>query len=161
MSNQMISYERKGVTSSSSPTESSSSQAILRNQPTNSLFLNQPKAILSSDWCNFCAENHEESTYEVKKRAQEIIFGKDIETTIVALDWDPEEDVMLINTIDKSYVNKEKGNIPKTTFALISSSQNTNPQVVTEIQSPETSVSFPLGYGHHLGTTTFKELYGR
>jgi hypothetical protein len=57
----MISYERKGVTSSSSPIESSS-QTILRNQPTNSSFLNQPKAILSRAWCNFYDDNHEEST---------------------------------------------------------------------------------------------------
>jgi hypothetical protein len=68
---------------------------------------------------------------------------KNIETTIVDLDWDPEEDVMLVNTRNKSYVNKEKGNISKTTFSLCSSSQNKNPQVVTTTQSPETSISFP------------------
>jgi hypothetical protein len=64
----MISYERKGITSNSSLVESSSSQAILRNQPTNSSYLNQPKAILSRAWCNFCDDNHEESTCEVKKK---------------------------------------------------------------------------------------------
>jgi hypothetical protein len=103
------------------------------------------------------------------------------ETTIVSLDWDPDEDVMLVNTRNKSYTNKGKGNIPKTTFSPSSSSQNTNPQVVTTTQSPETSVSFPpskynilnqlanikarcisLGYGHCPGkTTTYEELYGR
>jgi hypothetical protein len=75
MSNRMIYYERKGVTSTSSPVESSS-QAILRNHPTNSTFYNQPKAIISRAWCNLCDDNHEESTCEVKKRAQEKIFGK-------------------------------------------------------------------------------------
>jgi hypothetical protein len=70
MSNQMISYERKGVTSTSTPVESST-QVVLRNQPTNTLFHNQPKAILSRAWCNLCDDNHEESTCEVKKRAQE------------------------------------------------------------------------------------------
>jgi hypothetical protein len=67
----MSAYERKGVTSSSSPVESSSSQSILRNQPTNPSLLNQPKAILSRAWCNLCDDNHEESTCEVNKRAQE------------------------------------------------------------------------------------------
>jgi hypothetical protein len=79
----------------------------------------------------------------LRKRAQERIFGKNTETTIVALDWALEEEVMLVNTRNKSYVNKGKGNIPKTTFAPSSSSQNTNPQVVTTTQSQETSVSFP------------------
>jgi hypothetical protein len=51
-------------------------QAVLRNQSTNYAFLNQPKAILSRAWCNFCVDNHEESTCKVKKRAQEQIFGK-------------------------------------------------------------------------------------
>jgi hypothetical protein len=66
-----------------------------------------------------------------------------LKTTIVALDWAPEEGVMLVNTGNKSYANKGKGNIPKTTFAPSSSSQNTNPQVVTTTQSPMTSISFP------------------
>jgi hypothetical protein len=48
-----------------------------------------------------------------------------IETTIVALDWDPEEDVMLVNTRNKTYVNKGKGGNPKTTFSPSSSSQDT------------------------------------
>jgi len=63
--------------------------------------------------------------------------------TIVALDWSPEEDVMLVNTRNKSYANKGKGNDFKTTFSHNSSSHNTNPQVVTTTQSPKTSVSFP------------------
>jgi hypothetical protein len=34
------------------------------------------------------------------------MFGKFIETTIAPLDWDPEEDVMLVDTRSKSYANK-------------------------------------------------------
>jgi hypothetical protein len=101
----MMSYERKYVASSSSPIESSS-QAILRYQPSNSSFHNQLKAILSRDWCNLCDDNNEESTYEVKKRSCERNFGKKTETTIAVLDWDHEEDEMLINTRNKSYTNK-------------------------------------------------------
>jgi hypothetical protein len=63
----MISFERKGITTNSIPVESSS-QVVLRNQPINSLPYNQPKAILSRAWCNFCDDNHEESTCEVKKK---------------------------------------------------------------------------------------------
>jgi hypothetical protein len=62
--------ERKRVTSTSSPIESSS-QVVLRNQLTNTLFHNQPKVILSRACCNLCDDNHEESTCEVKKTAQE------------------------------------------------------------------------------------------
>jgi hypothetical protein len=41
MSNRMIAFERKGVTSTSSLAQSST-QVVLRNLPTNSLFHNQP-----------------------------------------------------------------------------------------------------------------------
>jgi hypothetical protein len=78
MSNIMIYFERKGVTSTSAET---STQAALRNQ-THSF---QPKAILSRTWCNFCEENHDENTCEIKKNAREHIFGKIYDTTIVAL----------------------------------------------------------------------------
>ena len=80
----MISYERKGVTSTSSLVESSS-QVVLRNQPTNSSFYNNPKPTLSRAWCIFYDDNHEESTCEVKKREQEKIFGKKPEKTIATL----------------------------------------------------------------------------
>jgi hypothetical protein len=60
MSNQMISFERKGVTSTSTPAETST-QASFRNQTNNF----QPKAILSRTWCNFCEENHDENTCEI------------------------------------------------------------------------------------------------
>jgi hypothetical protein len=89
MSNQMISFERKGVTSMSSPDETST-QAFFKNQLTNFQSNNiQPKAILSRAWCNFCDDNHYESTCEVKKRAKERIFGKNVDTTIDDLDWAP------------------------------------------------------------------------
>lgn len=66
----MIAYERKGVSSTSSPAEFST-QVVLINHTTKNLFHNHPKAIIYRDWCMFCDENHEESTCEVKKRAQE------------------------------------------------------------------------------------------
>jgi hypothetical protein len=44
MSNRMIDFERKGVTSNSYSAESSS-QAVLRKQPTNYSFHNQTRAI--------------------------------------------------------------------------------------------------------------------
>jgi hypothetical protein len=121
MSNQMISFERKGITTNSIPVESSS-QVVLRNQPINSLPYNQPKAILSRAWCNFCDDNHEESTCEVKKKAQERIFGKINEAIVIALDFMPEEDVMVVNTQSKFYIDKGKGGNPKTTSAPSSSS---------------------------------------
>jgi hypothetical protein len=88
MSNQMIvyAYERKGVTSAPTPTESSI-QVVLTNHPNITYFHNKPKDIMSRDWYDFFDDNHEESTCEVNKRAQEKTFGKNIETTIVSLDW--------------------------------------------------------------------------
>jgi hypothetical protein len=122
MSNQMISFERKWVTSTSSQVETST-QAAFRNQPKNFQPNNYPpKAILSRDWCNFCEDNHDESTYEVKKNARERIFGKKVDTIIVALYWDLEEDVMMVDTRNKSYENKGKGGPSKTTFSPSSSS---------------------------------------
>jgi hypothetical protein len=52
ISNQMIAFERKRVTSTSVATETST-WADFRNQ-TNSF---QSKAILPRIWCNFCEEN--------------------------------------------------------------------------------------------------------
>jgi hypothetical protein len=73
MNNRMIAYERKGNSSSSSPGDSSSSLAPFRNTNENTF---QPKAIMARSWCNFCEENHEESTCEVKRNARDKIFGK-------------------------------------------------------------------------------------
>jgi hypothetical protein len=76
MSNQMIDFERKGVTLCL-PLAETSSQATFRNQPNNFQPNNYPpKAILSRAWCNFCEDNHDESTCEVKKSARDRIFGK-------------------------------------------------------------------------------------
>ena len=42
---------------------------------------------MTRSWYNFCEENHEESTSEVKKNARDKIYGKRPDTTIVVLDW--------------------------------------------------------------------------
>jgi hypothetical protein len=58
----------------------------------------QPKAIISITWCNFCEENHDENTCEIKNNAREHIFGKIYNTIIATLDWAHEEDVMIVDT---------------------------------------------------------------
>jgi hypothetical protein len=63
-------------------------------------------------WCNFCEEHHEESTCEVKKNARDKIFGKRPETTIVVLEFAEPEDVMIINTRNKSYAPKRNMILP-------------------------------------------------
>ena len=78
---------------------------------------------MSHSWCNFCKENHEESTCEVKKTARDKIFGKRHETTIVVLDWEEPEDVMIINTRNKSYALKGKYDPPRTSSSPSASSQ--------------------------------------
>jgi hypothetical protein len=98
MNNRMIAYERKGSVSSPAPRASSSSSVPFRNPNENTF---HPKAIMSRSWCNFCEENHEESTCEVKKNARDKIFGKRPDTTIAVLDWVEPEDVMVINTRNK------------------------------------------------------------
>jgi len=66
MSNPMIAFERKGVISTLAPTETAIQDAF-KNQPNNFQPNNfMPKAILLGPWCNFCEDNHDESTYEVK-----------------------------------------------------------------------------------------------
>jgi hypothetical protein len=47
---------------------------------------------------------------------------------IATLDWAPEEDVMMVDTRNKSYQNKSKGGPPKSTFAPSTSSHQTDPQ---------------------------------
>ena len=130
----MIGFEIKEVTSTSIPTETSA-QAAFRNQPINFQYNIQPNAILSRIWCNFCDDNHDESTCEVKKIAREWIFGKKVDTTIVALYWAPEVDAMMVDTRNKSYARKGKGGPPKTTFSPSSSYQQKNPQVTNGSQS--------------------------
>jgi hypothetical protein len=127
MKNQMIAYERKVNVPSLTPGESSSSSTPFRNKNENKF---QPKSIMSCSWCNFCEENHEESTSEVKKNSRDNIFGKNPETTIVVLDWVELEDFMIINTRNKPYTPKEKYNPLHAYSTPTSSSQGTNVQTV-------------------------------
>jgi hypothetical protein len=80
-------------------------------------------------WCNFCKEHHEEITCEVKKGARDKILCKRPETTIVFLDFAEPEDVMIINTRNKSYAPKRKYDPPRTSSIPISSSPITIVQV--------------------------------
>jgi hypothetical protein len=139
MNNRMITYERNGNASSSTPGVSSSSLVPFRNTNENTF---QPKAIMSRSWCNFYEENHEESTCEVKKNARDKIVGKMPDTTIVVLDWVELEDVMVINTRNKSYTAKGKYDLPRTSSTPISYSQSTDTQVVRV--SDNQGVSSPL-----------------
>jgi hypothetical protein len=112
------------------------------------------------------------------KREQRENLWKKIDTTIVALDWAPEEDVMMVDTRNKSYANKGKGGPPKTTFSPSSSSQQTNPQVtrvlkvkrflpllssskynILETTSYNKSRCIFIGYGHHPRTTKASERF--
>jgi hypothetical protein len=93
-------------------------------------------------WYNFCEENHEESTCEVKKNARDKIFGKRTNTTIVVLDWVEPEYVMVINTMNKYYTAKGKYDPPCTSSTPSSSSQSNDTQVVKV--SDNKGVSSPL-----------------
>jgi hypothetical protein len=119
MNNRMIVYERKGNVSPLTPGASSSFAPPFRNPNENNF---QPKAIMPCSWCNFCEEHHEESTCEVKKSARDKIFGKRPETTIVVLDFAELEDVMIINTRNKSYAPKGKYDRPHNSSSPSSSS---------------------------------------
>jgi hypothetical protein len=90
----------------------------------------QPKAIMYRSWCNFCEENHEESTCEVKKNVRDKIFSTRLDTTIVVLDWFEPKDVMIINTKNKSYTTKGKYDPPRTSSSPSSSSESDGTQVV-------------------------------
>jgi hypothetical protein len=65
INNHMISFERKGISSTS--TIEASTQAATKNFVSNNF---QPKAILPKPWCNFCEEQHEKRTCEIKKNAR-------------------------------------------------------------------------------------------
>jgi hypothetical protein len=119
MNNRMISCERKGSVSLPAPIASSSSSMPFMNNNENTL---QPKAIMSRNWCNFCEENHEESTYKVEKNPRDKIFGKRPNTTIMVLDWVEPEDVMIINIRNKSYTTKGKYDPPRTSSTPSASS---------------------------------------
>jgi ribonuclease HI len=119
MNNRMIAYERNGNVSPLTPGASSSSAPPFRNPIENNF---QPKAIMPRSWCKFCEEHHEEATCEVRKSAIDKIFGKRPETTIVFLDFVDPEDVMIINTRNKSYAPKGKYDPPHNSSSLSSSS---------------------------------------
>jgi hypothetical protein len=97
---------------------------------------------MACSWCNFCEENHEESTCEVKKNARDKIFGKSPDTMIVVLDWVEPEDVMVINTMNKSYTTEGKHDLPHTSSTPILSSQSVDTQAVRT--SDNQWVSYPL-----------------
>jgi hypothetical protein len=94
-------------------------------------------------WCNFCEEHHEESTCEVKKNSRDKIFGKRPETTIVVLDFAEPEDVMIINTRNKSYAPKIKYDPPRTSSIPSSSSPATTVQVPKAPDSQGTTSPLP------------------
>jgi hypothetical protein len=119
MNNCMIAFEWKGTVSPITPEASSSSAPPFRNPVENNF---QPKAILPWNWCNFCEEHHEETTCEVKKSVRDKIFGKRPESTIVVLDFAEPEDVMVINTMNKSYAPMGKFDPPRSSYILSSSS---------------------------------------
>jgi hypothetical protein len=121
MNNQMISYERKGNVLSLTPRSSSSYSPPFRNPNENNF---HPKSIMPRSWCNFCEEHHEESNCEVKKSARDKIFGKKHKTTIFVLYFAEPENVMIINTRNKSYASKGKYDPSRTYYSPSSSLQS-------------------------------------
>jgi hypothetical protein len=126
MNNGMIAYERKGNIPSLTPGASSSSAPPFKNPNENNF---QSKAFMPHSWCNFFEEHHEESTCEVKKSVRDKSFGKRPETTIVVLDFAELEDVMIINTRNKSYAPKSKYDPPRTS----SSPSSSSPDVIVQV----------------------------
>jgi hypothetical protein len=119
MNNRMIAYEWKVNVPSLTPGGSSSSAPPFRNPNENNF---HPKAIMPHSLCNIWEERHEESTCEVKKSARDKIFGKIPKTIIFFLDFAKPDDVMIINTRNKSYAPKIKYDPPHTSSSPISSS---------------------------------------
>ena len=138
MNNRMIAYEQKGISSSSSPRDSSS-LAPFRN--TNERIFH-PKAIMTHTWCSFCEENHDENTCKVNRNSRNNICGKGLDTTIIVLDWDEPEDVMVVNIRNKTYTSKRKFDTLRTSSTPSSSSQNVDTQFVRT--SSNQGVSSPL-----------------
>jgi hypothetical protein len=139
----MITYERKGNVPSLTPGASSSSSPPFRNPNENNF---HPKAIMPRSWCNFCEEHHEESTCEVKKSLKDKLFGKRHETTIIVLDFAEPEDVMIINTRNKSYALKGKYDPPRTSSSPSSSTPAATVHVTKtpDIQGTPSLPLFPL-----------------
>jgi hypothetical protein len=126
MNNRMIAYEQKGVVSPLTPGASSSSVHLFKNLVENNF---QPKVIFPRSWCNFCKEHHEETTCDVKKSVRNKIFVKRPKSIIDVLDFAEREDVMVINTRNKSYAPKGKFDPPHNTSSLSSSSPTATIQV--------------------------------
>ena len=140
MNNRMIAYERKGNVSYSTPGEYYSSLAPFRNTNESNF---HPKAIMARSWCNFCEENHEESTCEVKKNDRDNIFGKSLDTMFVILDWVEPKNVMVINTRNKYYTSKGKYDLPCTSSTPRSSSQSVDTQYAIILDNRGVSSPFP------------------
>ena len=140
MNNRMIAYEKKEIVSPLTPRASASSVPPFRSPILNNF---QPKAIMPRSWCNFCEEHHEETTCEVRKRTRDKIFGKRPETTITVLDFSNLEEVMIINTRNKSYAPKYKYDPPRNSSSPSSSSPTTTVQVPKVPDSQETTSPLP------------------
>jgi hypothetical protein len=136
----MIAYERKGNVSPLTPRASSFSAPPSRNPIENKF---QPKSIMPRSWCNFCEEHHEEATCEVRKSTRDKIFGKIPETTIVVVDFPEPDDVMIINTRNKSYAPKGKYDPPRNSSSSRSSSPAATVQVPKVPRSKETTSPLP------------------
>jgi ribonuclease HI len=147
----MVVYERKGNVPSLTLGASSSSPPPFRNPNENNF---QPKAIMPRSCCNFCKEQHEESTCEVKKSARDKIFGRRPETTIVVLDFAEPEDVMIINTRNKSYAPKIKYDPPHTSSSPSSSSPAAIVQVLKVLDSQGTTSPLPSSKSNILNQLT-------
>jgi hypothetical protein len=91
---------------------------------------------LPQSWCNYYKEHHEETTCEVNKSAKDNIFGKIPEATIIVLYFSEPEDVMVINTRNKSYASKGKFDPPRISSIPSSSSTTATLQFpkITESQ---------------------------
>jgi hypothetical protein len=99
---------------------------------------------MTRNWCNFCEENQDENTYKVKRNARDKIFGNRPDTTIVVLDWFEPEDVMVVNTKNKSYTGKRKFDLPRTSSSRSSSSPNVDTQLSKLQMIKEYLLLFPI-----------------
>jgi hypothetical protein len=102
---------------------------------------------MTHTWCNFWEENNDENTYEVEINFRDKIFGKRLDTMIIVLDLPEPEDVMVVNTRNKSYTAKRKFDLPHTSSTPSSSSQNVDTQFVRT--SSNQGVSPPLPYSKY------------
>jgi len=89
MSNRMISFEKRIPSLS---TVNTSYLLPLSNQKsTNHILLTLP-------FCNLCEEQHDPKTCEVLKSTREHVFGKRPDSSVNALDWMEDEDVLAVIT---------------------------------------------------------------